>query len=258
MIYNFIDTHCHLYSKILKNQIDDVILRSKKNGINKIYMPNIDLKSINPMLEVKKNYPEICFPMVGLHPCEVKKNYKNVLTKMETYLKTENFYAIGETGLDLYWNKSLLKEQEEAFRIQISWAKRFNLPLVIHSRNAFSETMKILEEENNNNIRGVFHCFGGSKEEAERIIDLGFYLGIGGIVTFKNSILKETLKKISLNNIVLETDSPYLSPVPYRGKTNEPSYIIYIAEEIAKIKEVGLNEVSDHTNKNTNLLFRTY
>jgi TatD DNase family protein len=215
---NIIDTHTHLYLKQFNEDIDMVINRSKEIGVNKFIFPAIDSSHFNDMHNLKDKYPNSIYLMTGLHPTDVKENYKDELNFVVNTLKTNNYVAIGEIGIDLYWEKSFLKQQQEAFQFQIRLAIEHDLPIVIHCREAFNEIFEILDKENCNELRGVFHCFTGTFEEAQRAIDLGFVLGIGGVVTFKNGGIDKFLHKIDLKNIVLETDSPYLAPVPFRGK----------------------------------------
>ncbi len=252
--YELIDTHAHIYdSKFIKDR-DNIIKRALNTGIKKILMPSLNLDCIDPMLKVSDQYPNICFPMLGLHPCDVKENFRNILSKMEKFLSQRTFYAIGEIGIDLYWNKTYLKQQIEAFKIQLNWAKVYNLPIVIHSRNAFFETISVLKKIDKP-IKGIFHCFDGNLNQANEIINLGMHLGIGGILTFKNSNLKDIIEKIDLKHIVLETDSPYLAPTPFRGKRNEPSYLIKIAETLSNIKKINLKETAKITTINSKKIF---
>lgn len=254
MKYEYIDTHAHVYDLKYNEDLDNIIKRAKDAGLKKIFMPSLDLELIEPMLKISNQYPELCLPMLGLHPCNVKEDFKNTLSKIEEFLLKKTFYAIGEIGIDLYWDKKYLNQQIEAFEIQLNWAKKNNLPIVIHCRDAFEETITVLKQIEKP-IKGIFHCFGGTIDQANEIINLGMLLGIGGIITFKNNILKETIKSIDLKHIVLETDSPYLAPTPFRGKRNEPSFIPYIAEEIATIKQTGLDEVAKITTSNAEKVF---
>lgn len=219
-------------------------------------MPNIDSTSIEPMLEVEHQYPHVCHAMMGLHPSSIKKGFEKQLYEVEGWLSKRKFLAIGEIGIDLYWDKQFEAHQKEAFKIQIQWAKEMNLPIVIHCREAFEETISIVEALHDERLTGVFHCFTGSIEEAERAIKLGFYLGIGGVATFKNGGLDKVLPHVDLNKILLETDSPYLAPVPYRGKRNEPSYLPFIAQRIADIKSISVEGVKKATSENAQALFK--
>jgi len=213
-------------------------------------LPNIDSNSIDGMLELCENYPENCFPMMGLHPGSVKENYPEELKLVEEWLnRDKRFIAIGEIGIDLYWDKAFQEEQKIVFRMQLQMAKARQLPVVIHSRNSFTEIMQILEDELSPGLEGVFHCFTGNIEQAKKIIDSGFKLGIGGVVTFKNSGLDMVIPQVGLEHILLETDAPYLTPVPYRGKRNESSYVYYVAERIAEIKNTSIEEVATITTK---------
>lgn len=250
-----IDTHAHIYTKEFKEDLNEVVERSTDNGIGKILMPNIDSTSIDAMLEVEHKYPKICHSMMGLHPSSIKKGFEKELYAVETWLAKREFVAVGEIGIDLYWDKQFESHQKEAFEIQINWAKKLGLPIVIHCREAFEETISIVEALHDERLKGVFHCFTGSIEEAERVLKLGFYLGIGGVSTFKNGGLDKVLPDIDLNKILLETDSPYLAPVPYRGKRNEPSYLSLIAQRIADIKSIALDEVKKITSENASILF---
>ena len=252
---NIIDTHTHLYLNQFKEDIDDVIARAKEIGIKKFIFPAIDSSHFDSMHNLKNKYPEEIYLMSGLHPTDVKENFKDELNFVENTLKTYNYVAIGEIGIDLYWDINYLTQQREAFKFQIRLAIKHDLPIVIHCREAFSEIFEILDKENCDKLRGVFHCFTGTFEEAQRAIDLGFVLGIGGVVTFKNGGIDKFLHKIDLKNIVLETDSPYLAPVPFRGKRNESSYIIYVIEKLAEIYGLSKEEIADVTTKNAEKVF---
>jgi TatD DNase family protein len=217
-------------------------------------MPNIDESSMPDMLDVAAKYP-FCYPMIGLHPCHVFADYKTVINNIWKFYDQYKFYGIGEIGIDLYWDKTYAKEQTDAFKWQISLAKESNLPFVIHSRDALDLTISAVEELQDGSLRGIFHCFGGDLTQANRIIDLGFLLGIGGVLTYKNSGLDTVISDIPLSHLVLETDSPYLSPVPFRGKRNEPGYILNVANKLAEIKHVPINEVATMTTANAKNLF---
>ena len=253
---NIIDTHTHLYLKQFNEDIDLVINRSKEIGVNKFIFPAIDSSHFNDMQNLKDKYPNSIYLMSGLHPTDVKENYKDELDFVVNTLKTNNYVAIGEIGIDLYWDKSFLKQQQDAFRFQIILAIKHDLPIVIHCREAFNEIFEILDKENCDKLRGVFHCFTGTFEEAQRAIDLGFVLGIGGVVTFKNGGIDKFLHKIELKNIVLETDSPYLAPAPFRGKRNESSYIIYVIEKLSEIYGISKEKIAEITSKNAEKVFR--
>jgi TatD DNase family protein len=251
-----IDTHTHLYLDQFKEDIDDVIANAKQNGVKKFIFPAIDSSHFERMHNLKKKYPNDIFLMSGLHPTDVKENYKDELDFVENSLKTFDYVAIGEIGIDLYWDKTFLKQQQEAFRFQIRLAVKNNLPIVIHCREAFDEIFEILDKENCDKLRGVFHCFTGNIDQAKRAIDLGFVLGIGGVVTFKNGGIDKFLHKIDLKNIVLETDSPYLAPAPFRGKRNESSYLIYILEKLSEIYGISKEKIAEITSKNAEKVFR--
>ena len=249
------DTHCHLYSDEFDSDIDAVIARATAEGLEKFYLPAIDSSATDSMLQLEKKFPGKCIAMMGLHPCYVKENYKNELQLVGEWLAKRRFVAIGEIGLDFYWDKTFIKEQDEAFRIQIEWSVQYNLPIVIHTRNAMQETIAIVKEYVPKGARGIFHCFGGSADDAKEIINAGFYLGIGGVITYKKSGLAEMLEKIDLQHLVLETDAPYLTPVPFRGKRNESSYLKYIAAKLAAIKNTSIEVVAAITTANAEKIF---
>ncbi len=250
-----VDTHSHIYLNEFDNDREQVIKNAFNNNVTKILLPNIDSSSVVPLLKLVKDYPYNFFPMIGLHPTSVKSNYLEELENVELWLKKEKFYAIGETGIDLYWDKTFKNQQIDAFEKQIELAIKHDLPVVIHARNSFEMIYDIVKNYKNSKLRGVFHCFTGDIEQAEKIISLGFKLGIGGIVTFKNSGLDNVVQKIDLKNIILETDSPYLSPAPKRGKRNESANIIYIAEKIAQLQNVTINKVAEETTQNAKEIF---
>ena len=252
---NYIDTHAHLYLDAFNNDINKVIERSLESGVNKILLPNIDYNSINNMNSLSKKFPNECFSMIGLHPTSVKENNKEEFQaiKKEINLNYEKYIAIGEIGIDLHWDKTFFKEQQQIFKTQLEIAKELNFPVSIHTRDSFEETIKIVEEVKD--ITGVFHCFSETIENAKRCIDLGFVIGIGGVITFKNSNLPEVVKEVLLENIILETDAPFLAPMPYRGKRNESSYITIIAEKIAEIREIDINKVAKTTTDTAKNLF---
>lgn len=245
-----VDTHTHIYLDQFDDDRAEMMQRAKDNGVEKFYLPNIDSSSIDAMLNLEKLHPGTCVAMMGLHPCSVKENYKEELAIVKSWLDKRVFCAIGEIGIDLHWDTSTFEIQKEAFRTQIKWAKELDVPVVIHSRKSTKEVIDVLREEKDDRLRGIFHCFGGSVEEAKSIIDLGFYLGIGGVVTFKKAGLDKTMEDVPLENVVLETDSPYLSPSPYRGKRNESGYVKLVAEKLATIKNRTLEEVAEITSKN--------
>ena len=251
----FVDTHTHLYLEEFDADRHEMIQRAFDNNVNYMLLPNIDSFSIKGMMNLCEHYPKNCFPMMGLHPTSVKENYKEELKKMEEQFSIRDFTAVGEIGIDLYWDKTFKKQQEEAFRFQIDLALEKKLPIVIHSRESFDDIFSILEDYRNSGFTGVFHCFTGNDEQADKIIGLGFKLGIGGVVTFKNSGLDKAIANIDLSHLILETDAPYLTPTPYRGKRNESAYIPLIAEKIAQIKNTSLENVAKTTTKNAIELF---
>ena len=251
-----IETHAHLYSKDFQKDINQVIFRAKEVGIDKILMPNIDSQSIKPMLAIETSYPNFCFPMMGLHPCSVNYNYENELAEISYWLKKRKFIAIGEIGTDLYWDQSFWSEQQNAFLQQCQWALDYNLPVVIHSRSSIAETIDLIRPYANKGLKGVFHCFSGSISQAKEIKNLGFYLGIGGVLTFKNGGLNELMSKIGIDQIILETDSPFLAPKPCRGKRNEPAYLTHIARELSLCLDMSVEEISKMTTKHAKILFQ--
>jgi len=252
-----IDTHTHLYSDQFDNDRDEVILKAINSGVDKLLLPNIDLESIKGMHELVDKYPNNCYPMMGLHPCSVEGNYKEVLVEMKNHLNTKSYIAIGEIGMDLYWDKTLLNEQADAFKIQIEWAKEMKLPIVIHVRDAFDELFEVLDTTNDDDLTGVFHCFTGNIEQAKKVLNYGgFNIGLGGVLTFKNSGLDKVVEKIDIKHLVLETDSPYLAPTPHRGKRNESFYVNLVAEKLATIKQIELSEVEKITTQNAKNLFK--
>lgn len=250
------DTHTHLYAKAFNPDRAELIGKAMTAGVQRFFLPNIDTDSMEGMFEVEKQFPGHCFPMMGLHPCSVDAAYRDQLAVMEEWLGRRRFAAIGETGIDLYWDKTFFEQQQDAFRTQIGWAKKYNLPYVIHSRNAFDETMQIVNEFRSDRIKAIFHCFSGNVEQAEQVIAMGtFKLGIGGVVTFKNSGLDKVVEAVGLEHLVLETDAPYLAPVPHRGKRNEPDYLVHIAQKIADIKKISIAEVAEATTANAKEVF---
>ena len=255
---NFIDTHTHLFLKQFKDDIDDVIDIAIRSGITKMFLPNINSETTDSMLQLCEKYPENCFAMMGLHPCDVKKEtMEKELLHVEEMLEKEKFISVGEIGLDLYWDKTTLEIQKMAFEFQIELAKKNKLPIVIHVRDSFLEAIEMVEKLNDENLSGVFHCFTGNVDDSKRITDLGnFYLGIGGVLTFKNSGVDKTIEKIDMKHLILETDSPYLAPTPYRGKRNESKYIVNIAEKLSEIKGIEIEEVAKITTENALNLFK--
>lgn len=250
-----IETHAHLYLEEFQKDIDEVIKNSVANGVGKIYLPAINSETHNALMDLEMKFPEVCFPMMGLHPCYVKENYLDELLNVERWLQKRKFVAIGECGLDFYWDKTFIKEQYIVLEKQIEWALEYKLPIVLHTRNATQETIDVIKKYKTENLKGIFHCFGGSLEEAHQIIDLGFYLGIGGVVTYKNAGLDKVLKELDVKHIVLETDSPYLTPVPFRGKRNESMHLKIIAEKIAEIMNCSFEDVELETTYNANSIF---
>jgi len=251
-----IDSHCHLYLPEFQNDVDQVIGRAKEIGVEKFFLPNIDSSTTQQMLKLVEDYPEVCYAMMGLHPTSVKENFKEELEKVEIELKKDTYVAIGEIGIDLYWDKTFLKEQTEAFETQIKWAKEIKLPVVIHARNSFQEIFEVIDRLNDDSLKGIFHCFTGSFDDAKKIVDYGgFKMGIGGVVTFKNGGIDKFLNEIPLHNFVLETDSPYLAPVPYRGKRNESAYLVEIISKMADIYSVSKGEIAEMTSKSSLEIF---
>jgi TatD DNase family protein len=253
---SFIDSHCHLYLKEFADDISAVLDRAEVAGVNKFYLPAIDSETLELMLSLEKNYPLKCKSMAGLHPCSVKENYKEELKIAEDILGKRSFAAIGEIGLDFYWDRTFEPQQYDTFHQQIEWALHYDLPVVIHSRESMEQCIDVVKQHQNGKLKGIFHCFTGSAELSQKITDLGFYLGIGGVITYKNSGLAETLKNISMDSIVLETDAPYLTPVPFRGKRNESSYIRYIAQKLADTKNIDITEVEKITTLNAEKIFK--
>ncbi|MBX9890442.1 MAG: TatD family hydrolase [Amoebophilaceae bacterium] len=245
-----IDTHAHIYTADYQKYLPTVLSRAANNYVTKIYMPNIDETTVEPMLAVASCYPTTCFPMIGIHPCHITQQVTSQLYVVEKWLSSHPFIAIGEIGIDLYHDATLLEAQKEAFTLQLKWAKQYQLPVSIHCRNAFKEVIDILTNEQDGSLKGVIHCFTGNLVEAERCISLGFYLGIGGIITLPKSNLIPVIEAVDLSHLVLETDSPYLAPVPHRGKRNEPAHLLYIAEKVAAIKSMTLEEVATITTRN--------
>ena len=250
-----IDTHSHIYSDDFLHDLDDVVQSAYDNNIKKIILPNINSGTVKRLLDLTDSYPHLCFPLMGLHPTSVAADYKEELAAVEYWLEKRKFYGIGEIGIDLYWDKTYIKEQSEAFRQQIKIAKSKNIPIVIHLRNSFKEVYKVVKEEQDGTLSGIFHCFTGSEKEAKKIIDLGFKLGIGGVVTFKNAGLDQVIGKIGLEHLVLESDAPYLAPVPKRGRRNESSYLVYVARKVAEIYDIPVEKVAEITTINARNVF---
>ena len=252
----FIDTHTHLFLKEFDSDRDEVVQRAIQNNIKFFLLPNVDVTTIKPMLEMTKAYPGYCYPMIGLHPTSVNENFEVQLDIIEDWSKRHEFVAIGEIGIDLYWDKKFLKEQIKAFVFQIKMAKKLKLPVVIHIREAFNEVFDVMDDLIDDNLSGIFHSFTGSYLDAQKIIKYGFKIGVGGIVTFKNAGLDKIIENIDINHLVLETDSPYLAPVPFRGKRNESAYIIHIAKRIADLHNISVAEVAKITSKNALEIFK--
>ena len=250
------DTHTHLYSEAFDEDRDKMMQRAFNKGVTRFFIPAIDSTYTKAMFELEKNYPENVFLMMGLHPTSVKENYKEELTHVEKLLSERPFIAIGEIGIDLYWDKSTLSIQQEAFRHQIKLSKKYKLPIVIHCRESFDEIFEVLEEEKGDDLFGVFHCFTGTLEQAQRAISYNMKLGIGGVVTFKNGKIDQFLNQIDLKHIVLETDSPYLAPTPYRGKRNESSYIINVLDKLSYIYGISATEIANITTANSKEVFK--
>ena len=250
-----IDTHSHIYLEDFLNDVDEVIQKAYNIDVKKIVLPNIDSGSVKRLNDLSDAYPHLCYPLMGLHPTSVSSDYKEEIQAVEYWLEKRKYYGIGEIGIDLYWDRTYVKEQKDAFRYQIKLAKSKQLPIVIHLRNSFNEVYEIVNEEQDGSLKGIFHCFSGNESEAQQIIDLGFLLGIGGVVTFKNSNLSQIIEKIDLKYLVLETDSPYLSPVPKRGQRNESSYLVYIAQKVAETYGIRVEQVAEITTVNARNLF---
>jgi TatD DNase family protein len=250
-----IDTHCHLYLPEFDDDRSAMMERAASKSIERFYLPAIDSSTTGAMLAMETTWPAQCFPMMGLHPCSVQANYKAELSHVEEWLGKRKFVGIGEIGLDFYWDKTFITQQYEAFRQQMEWALHYNIPIVIHSRDAMKECIETVKPFAERGLKGIFHCFGDSLQSAQEIINMGFYLGIGGVITYKKSGLAEVVKEIPLDNIVLETDAPYLTPVPFRGKRNESSYISYVAEKIAEAKSISVEKVAEVTSRNADNIF---
>jgi TatD DNase family protein len=250
-----IDTHSHLYSEEFNEDIQDVILKSNSAGVSRVYLPAIDSHSHQSMLALADKHPDYCIPMMGLHPCYVDDRYETELNIVSNWLGQRPFAAIGEIGLDFYHSVEFKTQQEIAFQIQIEWAIAKDLPIVIHSRSSLDECIKMIALHGKGKARGIFHCFGGDERQAKKVIELGFYLGIGGVVTYKNAGLAKIVEQTALEHIVLETDAPYLSPVPFRGKRNESSYIVHVAQKIADLKGISIEEVDEITTANAKKIF---
>lgn len=250
-----VDTHTHIYGKQFASDRPQVIARAQAEGVEKFYLPGIDSTVIDDMLTLEAQYPGVCLPMMGLHPCSVNAGYQEELSLIESWLSRRPFPAIGEIGLDFYWDRTFETQQYEAFRAQIELALHYRLPIVIHTRNAMPETIRVVKEYTPRGLRGIFHCFGDTYESAREIIDAGFYLGIGGVLTYKNSTLPAVLMNIPLEYLVLETDAPYLTPVPFRGKRNEPAYLRYVVDHLATLKDLPAATIAQITTTNAQKIF---
>lgn len=250
-----VDTHTHLYAEEFNADRSSLIKKAISNGVKKFFLPNIDSTSIEGMHKLEEEFPENCFAMMGLHPCSVNATVESELATVKAWLEKRKYHAIGEIGIDLYWDKTFLKEQQHAFKTQIQWALDYDLPIVIHCRDAFNEIYELLTSFATR-PKAIFHCFSGDAGQAQKIIELGnFKLGIGGVVTFKNSGLDKVVEKVDLEHLVLETDAPYLAPVPFRGKRNEPSYILEVARKVAQVKNCAVQEVEEITSANAAFIF---
>ncbi|MBP6333937.1 MAG: TatD family hydrolase [Bacteroidia bacterium] len=251
----FTDSHTHLYAAEFDADLASLMQKAMQLGVERFFLPNIDSSSIEAMLNVEKLFPENCFPMMGLHPCSVKENWEQEIRIVEQWLSKRKFSAVGEIGIDLFWDKTFIQEQKTAFKKQVVMANTYKLPIVIHSRESFEEIYELLQETPKEEPYGIFHCFTGNEDQAKRAIEMGFYLGIGGVVSFKNSGLDKVLQNISLDHIVLETDAPYLAPVPHRGKRNLPEYLVLIAQKISEVKNIPIADVASITTENTKKIF---
>ncbi|MCY7410879.1 MAG: TatD family hydrolase [Chitinophagales bacterium] len=255
---NLVDTHCHLYLPEFDFDREEMLQRADDAGVKKFFLPNIDSASIDSLLHLTSEHQTTCYPMMGLHPCSVKENWKIEIEKIETLLFNSNYkwFGIGETGLDYYWDKTFIDLQKQNFQLHIDWAKQLHLPIIIHSRDSLSDSIEMIKKNKDENLTGIFHCFSGNEEEAGQIIEMNFFLGIGGVVTFKNGGLNKVLEKIPLTHVVLETDSPYLAPAPHRGKRNESSYLKLVVKKIAEVKNISEEEVAAITTANALKVFK--
>lgn len=250
-----IDTHCHLYSREFDRDREEMLQRAEKEGVERFYLPMVDSSSRSALMDLLARHPDKCIGMTGLHPTSVKENYHAELRFVEEDLASRPWAAVGEIGLDFYWDRTFEHQQYEVFHIQIEWALQHRLPIVIHSRDSMKECIDVVRQHQRGALRGVFHCFGGTPEDAAAIIDLGFYVGIGGVLTYKNSTLPDVLQQVPLSSIVLETDAPYLAPVPFRGKRNEPAYLRYVVDRLASVKSVSTHDIATITTANAEKLF---
>ncbi|MFM7725506.1 MAG: TatD family hydrolase [Flavobacteriales bacterium] len=257
MSFHLIDTHTHLYLDAFNDDRDAMISRALEAGVTRMLLPNIDINSIAGMHALCDAYPHNCYPMMGLHPCDVQENFRDVLSDMDALFEHRKYVAVGETGIDLYWDKTTLAQQIESFEIQIEWAKKRDLPIVIHARDSYNEIFEVLDRLNDDRLRGVFHCFTGNLQQAHKIMDYGgFMMGIGGVLTYEKSGLAEVVKDIPMEFLMLETDSPFLTPKPYRGKRNESTYVKFVAEKLSEIKQLSLQEIARITAANAESMFR--
>jgi TatD DNase family protein len=252
---DWVDSHAHIYLSEFDKDREEVIARSKEVGVNRVLMPAVDSSTHEGMIKLEEEHPDICISMMGLHPVSVKGNYEEELRLVKKYLSQRKFVAIGEIGLDFYWDISFKDQQYVAFQRQVEWALQYDIPISIHSRNATDECIEVVQKHQNGSLKGVFHCFSGTIGQAQKVINAGFYLGIGGVLTFKNAGLDKVIKEVNLAHVILETDAPYLAPVPYRGKRNECSYIPLIAQKLADIKETSIEKIAAITTANTEKLF---
>lgn len=253
---NLIDTHAHIYSAKFDSDRDQVIEEIKAAGISKVYMPNVDVDTIEKMLDCESRYGDLCIPMMGLHPCDVKDDFEQQLQVMESWLNKRKFAAIGEIGTDLYWDKTTFGVQKEALQIQVGWAIERELPIVLHCRESIDQTIELIEKVHDGKLTGIFHCFTGTLDQAKRVVQMGFFLGIGGVVTYKNGGLDQVIPYIGLDKLVLETDAPYLAPVPHRGKRNTPAFLPAIAQKVGDLLEVSLEKVGEVTSQNALNIFK--
>lgn len=254
----FIDTHAHSYDKVFENDLHEVVERSLQNKVEKVFLPNVNLDTIEPMFQLNKSFPHHFYPMIGLHPCDVKSDFQDILTQLEAFFneKRKYIFGIGETGLDYYWDTTYKEEQKVSLKWHIDWSFEYHLPLILHTRNSMRDTIDIVSSNYKAGLKGIFHCYSGTLEEAFEILEMkGFYLGIGGPITYKKSTLPDIVTQLPLDRIVMETDAPYLPPVPHRGKRNESSYIPLIAEKIAEVKSISVEEVMQITTANALSIF---
>lgn len=250
-----VDTHAHLYASAFDEDREEMLVRARESGVEAIFLPNVDSSTIDAMLRLEASHPDLCCAMMGLHPCSVGENYRDELAVVRQWLERRRFCAIGEIGLDFHWDKTWIPQQEEAFLQQVDWALEFDLPIAIHSRKSTDRILELLKPMRQDALRGVFHCFSGTVEQARRAVALGFWLGIGGVVTFKNAGLVEVLSEIPLEYLVLETDAPYLAPTPFRGKRNESAYVALVAQRLAEVKGVDVETLAQVSSENARRLF---